>query len=147
MDFEVGRVLVPVDKSDRALDAADYAVAVAARYGADVHALYVIGERTARTLEAGAVSPEAVATESSDVLDYIRERAAEEGVETNATSASGFSTDRKSLHPGSVILDTAEAVGADFIVVPRETGAETTDVLEKAAEYVLLYASEPVLSV
>jgi hypothetical protein len=32
-------------------------------------------------------------------------------------------------------------------VVPRETGTETADVLEKAAEYVLLYASDPVLSV
>jgi len=39
-------------------------------------------------------------------------------------------------------------VDADFLVVPREPmSGDTGDVLEKAAEYVLLYASQPVLSV
>jgi hypothetical protein len=47
-----------------------------------------------------------------------------------------------------VILDCAEDLAVDFLVVPRETSAgDAADVLEKAAEYVLLYASQPVLSV
>jgi hypothetical protein len=56
--------------------------------------------------------------------------------------------DRKLTHPGSVILDAADQIGADFLVIPRESAREeSADVLEKAAEYVLLYASQPVLSV
>jgi hypothetical protein len=51
-------------------------------------------------------------------------------------------------HPGSVVLDTAEQKYADFLVVPRSEVADDPDaVLGKAAEYVLMYASQPVLSV
>jgi hypothetical protein len=54
----------------------------------------------------------------------------------------------KTRHPGSVILDTAEELDADFVVVPREpVSGDPGEVLEKAAEYVLLYASQPTLSV
>jgi hypothetical protein len=60
--------------------------------------------------------------------------------------AHGFSTTQLSRHPGSVVLDTTEELGADFVVVPREP-VSGDDVLAKTAEYVLLYASQPVLSV
>jgi nucleotide-binding universal stress UspA family protein len=91
-------------------------------------------------------------TEGYDVTDEYantaEEIAEEYGVDISTSSVSGFSTSRLSQHPGSVVLDTAEGRGADFLVVPREpqTGTRAA-ILEKTAEYVLRYASQPVLSV
>jgi len=51
-------------------------------------------------------------------------------------------------HPGSVVLDVAESLPADFVVIPRETPTGDTDeTIGKSALYVLRYASQPVLSV
>jgi len=145
---EVGRVLVPVDGSEESTTAVEYAVAVADRYGADVYAVYVVGEEVSRGIETGALDESAVAEEAKAYVEEVQAVAEAAGVELSYATAYGFSTRRKAQHPGSVVLDNAEAVDADFIVVPREplTG-EPGEVLEKAAEYVLLYASQPVLSV
>lgn len=144
----VGRVLVPVDGTDDATEAAEYAVAIADRYDADVHAVYVLGRAVARALEREAVDDEAVAEETRAYVEDLRSLASAAGVRLDATVAYGFSTTVKRHHPGSVILDTADEVDADFLVVPREPpGEDERDVLAKAAEYVLLYASQPVLSV
>jgi len=147
MEFDADRVLVPVDGSDESIEAAEYAVAIADRYGADVHALYVLSERTARSLEAGEIAPETTAEETRAALAEVRSLAVEFEIPVQVSMSAGFSTTRKLVHPGSVTLDTADAVGADFIVVPRERAGGTAEVLEKVAEYVLLYASQPVLSV
>ncbi len=147
MGFDADRVLVPVDGSDESARAAEYAVAVAERYDADVHALYVVAERTVRALDSGTLAPETTANETRAALAEVRELAVDAGVDVVVSMSAGFSTTRKLIHPGSVTLDTAEAVDADFIVVPRERAVGTAEVLEKVAEYVLLYASQPVLSV
>ncbi|MFC6786760.1 universal stress protein [Halobaculum halobium] len=148
MSLTVERVLVPVDGSDESLTAVEYAVAVAQRYDAQVHAVYVLGEEVVRAIEEDVVDQSEVAEDTEAFTDTVREIAHAEGVDVSSSIAYGFSTKRKTTHPGSVILDTAEDVDADFIVIPREplTG-EPGEVLEKAAEYVLLYASQPVLSV
>ncbi|MFC7097154.1 universal stress protein [Halobaculum marinum] len=148
MSLTVERVLVPVDGSDESLEAVEYAVAVAERYDAAVHAVYVLGEEVVRAIEEAAVDESEVAEDTEAFTDTVREIAEAEGVPVSTSIAYGFSTKRKTTHPGSVVLDTAEDVDADFIVIPREplTG-EPGEVLEKAAEYVLLYASQPVLSV
>lgn len=148
MSLTVERVLVPVDGSDESLTAVEYAVAVAKRYGAQVHAVYVLGEEVVRAIEEDIVDQSEVAEDTEAFTDTVRDLAHAEGVEVSSSIAYGFSTKRKTTHPGSVILDTAEDIDADFIVIPREplTG-EPGEVLEKAAEYVLLYASQPVLSV
>ena len=148
MSLTVERVLVPVDGSDESLTAVEYAVAVAKRYDAQVHAVYVLGEEVVRAIEEEVVDQSEVAEDTEAFTDTIRDIAHAEGVEVSSSIAYGFSTKRKTTHPGSVILDTAEDIDADFIVIPREqlTG-EPGEVLEKAAEYVLLYASQPVLSV
>lgn len=146
--LDVGTVLVPVDGTDESTTAAAYAIAVADRYDADVHVVYVLGEAVTRAIEQGVVDGDSVADETSAYLDGLRERAADADVGIRATVAYGFSQSVKRQHPGSVILDAAEEVGADFLVVPREHPHENQrDVLAKAAEYVLLYASQPVLSV
>lgn len=147
-ELEVDLVVVPIDGSEESRTAVEYAIAVADRYDAAVHALYVLGEPTVRALDNGAVAEAEIADDTEAFSDAIADLAAEAGVELATSIAAGFSTSVKTLHPGGVVLDTAEAVDADFIVVPREPAADTqSDVLETAAEYVLLYASQPVLSV
>jgi len=146
--FEVDTVLAPVDATDESWAATEYAVAVADRYGADLHVLDVLGEQVTRAIQAGDVDGDDVAADHRAFVEEVSERASESGVAATGSTAYGFSTTRKTQHPGSVILDVAEDLDVDFIVVPREPSESgTPDVLEKAAEYVLLYASQPVLSV
>lgn len=145
--LSVDTVLVPVDGSDESVTAVEYAVAVAAEYDASVHAVYVVGQEVVRAVDDGAIDADDVASESQSFIDDVAPIASESGVTLQHSTAYGFSTTRKSQHPGSVVLDTAEEVDADFLVVPREPMSEGGEVLAKAAEYVLLYASQPLLSV
>jgi len=141
-------VLVPVDGSEESLSAVEYATAVAAEYDARIHALYVVGEDMARAIDTGAVDDETLAADTEAFLETVADTVAAAGVALSTSMTHGFSTAQLSRHPGSVVLDTAEAVDADFLVVPREPiSGDTDEVLAKAAEYVLLYASQPVLSV
>jgi nucleotide-binding universal stress UspA family protein len=146
--MQVDTVLVPVDGSEAAMDAVEYAVAIAERYDAVVHSLYVLGENAATAMREGQVEAAAVAERCEQVMAGVRAAAADRGVPVDHSSAAGFSLDRLSQHPGSVILDVSEMLEADFVVVPREpvTG-DPEAVIEKAAEYVLAHASQPVLSV
>jgi nucleotide-binding universal stress UspA family protein len=147
MTLDVDTVLVPVDGTEASLRAAEYAVAVAERYDADAHALYVVGETVARGIDAGQVDEAELAEETTSFLEDVK-TLAPPAVAVDSSITYGFSTTRKLQHPGSVILDTADELDADFLTIPREgLRDETGDVLEKAAEYVLLYASQPVLSV
>lgn len=148
MTIDVDLVLVPVDGSDESSDAVEYALTIAETYGADVHAMYVLGEEVVRTIETGAIDEREVAEETEMYTEDVRRQGEVRGVNVSTSIAYGFSTRVKTRHPGSVVLDTAESIGADFIVVPREPlSGDPGEVLEKAAEYVLLYASQPVLSV
>ena len=141
-------VLVPVDGSDESVVAVEYAAAIADRYGASVHAMYVLGEEVVQGLQSGEIPSVDVCSETEAFIDTVRDIAERHDVPVTNSNAYGFSTTSKLQHPGTVVLDTAEHVDADFIVIPREplTG-EPGEILEKAAEYVLLYASQPVLSV
>lgn len=146
LDIEL--VLVPVDGSEESTTAVEYAVAIAAEYGASVHAVYVMGEDVVRAIENDVVDESEVAAEGEAFIETAADIGAERDVEITHSTAYGFSTKVKTRHPGSVVLDTADDLDADFVVVPREPiTTDTSDVLEKAAEYVLLYASQPVLSV
>ncbi|AKH96766.1 universal stress protein [Halanaeroarchaeum sulfurireducens] len=147
MTLAVDMVLVPVDGSEASADAAEYAMTIAERYDADVHVLYVVGDSVARGIEGGDLDRTDIADET---LQYVEKIAAlaDDPDRVQCSMAYGYSTVRKTHHPGSVVLDTAEDLDVDFVVIPREstTGGQG-DVLEKVAEYVLLYASQPVLSV
>jgi nucleotide-binding universal stress UspA family protein len=141
-------VLVPVDGSEESLSAVDYAAAIASEYDAAVHVLYVLNESLARAIDTGAVDDETVAVDTRRFLEAAAEIIDDAGAPLSTSVAYGFSTRSLSTHPGSVVLDTADQIDADFVVVPREPGSDGSDeVLAKAAEYVLLYASQPVLSV
>ncbi|MFW5903333.1 MAG: universal stress protein, partial [Halolamina sp.] len=144
----VDTVLVPVDGSEESVRAVEYGVAVADRYDAEVHVLYVLGEDLVRAIEEDVIDETAIADDAQAFVEDATVIGEDAGVETTSSMAYGFTTRRISQHPGSVILDTAEEVDADFLVVPREAMSdERCDVLEKAAQYVLSYASQPVLSV
>jgi nucleotide-binding universal stress UspA family protein len=144
--MEIETVLAPVDGSEVSMGAYEYAVAIAERYDSTVHTLHVFGEETTRGLDSGDLSHADVVEESERLMEAAREVAGD--VPTTHSTAYGFSQRSLLQHPGSVILDAAEDVDADFIVLPREpvTG-DPGAVIEKAAEYVLAYASQPVLSV
>ena len=144
----VETVLVPVDGSESSERAVEYAAAVADRYDAAVHAVYVLGEEMVRGIETDSIDEAEAASKAQSFISDIEDVIAEHGVPATNSTAYGFSTTSKMTHPGSVVLDTAEDVDADFIVVPREpVSGEPGEILSKAAEYVLLYASQPVLSV
>ena len=141
-------MLTPVDGSEDARRAADYAVAVANRYGADLHLLFVLDQRVAQGIQTGDVEAEAVAETHQTFLSVVQDQPESHNVEITTSSAAGFSTARLSRTPGSVVLDAAAELGADFLVVPRETPEDDVDVtIGKAALYVLQYADQPVLSV
>jgi nucleotide-binding universal stress UspA family protein len=140
-------VLTPVDGSEAARRATDYAVAVAREYGADLHLLFVLDQRVAEGLQAGDVDAEAVAVDHQEFVAGV-ETELPESVDLVTSSAAGFSTSSLSRTPGSVVLDAAEELGADFLVIPRETPEDDVDItIGKAALYVLQYADQPVLSV
>lgn len=144
--MEIDTVLAPVDGTNSAMDAVEYAAAIADRYDACVHALYLLGENAAAAIEDGTLDSAAVAERGEQVMASVRSIA--DGTPVDHSSACGFSVSRLTQHPGSVILDVAEMLEVGFIVVPREpvTG-DSEAVIEKAAEYVLAHASQPVLSV
>ena len=147
-DLDIDLVLVSVDGSEESHEAVDYAIAVAAEYDASVHALYVLDEDVVRAIDHGVVDEGDVADDTEAFTDSVARRAEAAAVAHSNSIAYGFSTEVKTVHPGSVVLDTAEELESDFIVVPREpVSGDPGEVLGKAAEYVLLYASQPVLSV
>jgi nucleotide-binding universal stress UspA family protein len=146
--LDVDLVLVPVDRSDESASAVECAAAIAAKYDATVHTVHVLGEDVVRAIETGVVDEEQVAADGEAITETARDIVDEYDVELSTSVAYGFSTKMKLRHPGSVVLDTAEELDADFVVVPREpVSGDPGEVLAKAAEYVLLYATQPVLSV
>ncbi|WP_152040809.1 universal stress protein [Salinigranum salinum] len=146
--LDVELVLVPVDGSEESALAVEYAVSIAAEYDASVHAVYLLGEEVVRAIEDGTIDEDSVAGEHEAFMDRVADYATGKGIHISHSTAFGFSTRVKTRHPGSAILDTAEELDADFLVVPRQpVSGDPGEVLEKAAEYVLLYASQPVLSV
>lgn len=146
----VGTVLVGLDGSDESFEAAQYAIAIADRYDADLVALHVIDSADYRAIESGERKPDDISADGRAMLEAVATDAAAEDVECRGATAYGFDTRRKLVHPGSVVLDTADEVDADFIVLPRESisdGPGDEGTLAKAAEYALLYATQPVFSV
>lgn len=147
--MDVDLVLAPVDASHRAERSVEYAVGIAEQYDASLHLLYVLDETLVQRIEDGSVDKDAVAEDQRTFTDSIAELFDASGDRTlDHSTAAGFSPSRLRQSPGSVILDVAEAIDADFIVVPREPGDdEPEQAIGRAALYVCQYASQPVLSV
>ncbi|WEL16835.1 MULTISPECIES: universal stress protein [unclassified Halorhabdus] len=150
MAVEIDTVLVPVDGTDRSEQAIEHALPIAARYGAELHVLHVIDEAVAAGLEHGNIEADSVANEHRAFMRAVREQVHADGhdIALSQSTAFGYSASSLRRHPVSVILDAAEDIEADFIVIPRQCAIdEPGAMLGKVAEYVLSYASQPVLSV
>ncbi|PSQ21459.1 universal stress protein UspA [Halobacteriales archaeon QS_9_67_15] len=145
MSLDIEQVLVPVDATEQAETAVRYGLGVAERYDAAVHVLHVVDEPVKRGVEAGDIDAEAVADEQMLLVDGANDIAGD--VSVSHSTVVGFSRSRLQQHPGSAILDVAEDLPADFIVVPRSRGTGPDEALGKSAQYVVEYASQPVLSV
>ncbi len=147
MALDIDLVLVAVDGSDESQEAAEAATALVDRYGADLHLLHFIDNRVMRDIQSGDLSADTVAKEQQSLTGLVREQLPGDAKFTISTAA-GFSSTKLAQTPGTVILDVAEELGTDFVVVPRETPTGDPDeVVGKAALYVIEYASQPVLSV
>jgi len=150
MAVEIDTVLVPVDGTDRSERAIAHALPIADRYGAELHVLHVIDEVVATGLEQGDIEADSVANEHRAFMGAVREQVRADGhdVSLSQSTVFGYSASSLSRHPVNVVLDAAEDIEADFIVIPRQsTMDEPGAMLGKVAEYVLSYASQPVLSV
>lgn len=148
--MDIDLVLAPVDGSTQSEQAAEYALAIADAYDADLHLLFVLDETLVRGIDAGEVDADAVADEHHDFATSVEQRLADRGHEADLhhSTAAGFSPSSLRQSPGSVILDVAEDIDADFLVVPREPASEEPEeAIGRAALYVIEYASQPVLSV
>jgi hypothetical protein len=98
-----------------------------------------------KSVEAGELNAENIADEQLSVADEVAPLVGD--VSISHSSAAGFSPSRLRQHPGSAILDVAEELPADFVVVPREADADPEQTMGRAAQCVVEYASQPVLSV
>ena len=146
MTVDIETVLVPVDGTEKSSQAVEYAVGVADRYGASVHVLYVLETNHRAQYREGEVDPVTVAERQQAFLEEATAGGSE--VPVSASVALGFSASKLTTNPVNVVLNTAETIGADFVVIPRESvHEEPTAMLSKVAQHVLSYANQPVLSV
>jgi nucleotide-binding universal stress UspA family protein len=106
------RILVPTDGSDPASAATEHALAVADRFGATVHALYVVDidgiAHEAPGLGLGALR-DALRTEGETATTAVVQRAEERGVDVTDAVVEGVAED--------AIVDYADDVGVDLIVM------------------------------
>lgn len=150
MPLEIDTVLVPVDATDRSERAVEYAVAIAERYDAALHVQHVLEENVARGLARGRVEPEAVAAQQRAFMKVVHEaiRDCAGDVPVSQSSIPGFSVAELSRNPVNAVLDGADAVDADFIVIGKgDDIGEEGGILGRVSQHLLSYASEPVLSV
>ena len=136
---EVNTVLVPVDGSDESVRAVEYGVSVAERYGADVHALYVV--------DAGEVesSPETLREEFQDALEAQGEEALESVRERTGGSVV---TAVREGDPAAEIGEYAREHDADRVATgTRGRHGETRFLIGSVAERVVRTCPTPVLTV
>jgi nucleotide-binding universal stress UspA family protein len=134
-------ILVPTDGSPATDRALEHALDLADRYDARVHALYVVDPASYSTLEAGAqIVLEALETEGRTAVDAVADRCSDAGVSAETHVRTGT--------PHRVIVDAAEDLGADLVVMATHgrRGVERY-LLGSVTERVLRTCGVPVLSV
>lgn len=118
-------ILVPVDGSDRSERAAAQAIDVAAAHDARVYALSVIDSVSA---------PEPALSSVELVTDAMEERAMADlaGVAARATAA-GVDVQTRVSHgvPHREIVEQAEDVGADLVVVGASGGSSERELVRR----------------
>ncbi|MFB6107213.1 MAG: universal stress protein [Haloplanus sp.] len=83
-------ILVPTDGSDASRAAIDHAIDIASKYGARVHALYVVDTASYSTLETGAeMVVDALREEGEEAVAEVEAAAADAGVRVRTAVVSG----------------------------------------------------------
>jgi nucleotide-binding universal stress UspA family protein len=139
------RILVPIDFSECSLHALDYALALAAEFHSQVILLHVV-EPTVYPENFAGLSPVAENTNQNLVeagrerLDQVNRRKVAGRVSTECLVRIG--------HAHSEITDTAQAMGADLIIIATHgyTGLKHV-ILGSTTEKVVRHAACPVLTV
>jgi nucleotide-binding universal stress UspA family protein len=103
-------ILVPTDGSEAAAAALNHAIDLAERYGARLHALYVVDARAYATLDAGAnLVIDSLEGEGDEAVRAIEERAEGAGLDVITEVATGT--------PHEAILEYADERDIDLIVM------------------------------
>lgn len=144
------RILLPTDGSDTAMTAVEHALELADRYGADLHALYVVDvnalnvalstEQVGRIEGGDFEDVPAAEKRAREILDTVGERALERGVD--------WSEEIRVGPPHVEIVDCAEEWGADLIVMGSHgRGGVRRYVMGSVTERVVRSTTLPVLVV
>lgn len=133
-------ILVATDGSERARRAAEYAVDLAARYDAAVHAVFVVDTHLLDepALSTAELSTDAIEDAGHGFLVEIQELADERAVDFERRSVHGV--------PKYEILDYADEIGADVIVM-GSVGHTPGHRVGSTADHVFEHADQPVLTV
>jgi nucleotide-binding universal stress UspA family protein len=134
-------ILVPTDGSRAAEQAIEHAVDIAKRYGARIHALYVVDASAYSSLEAGSeVVMDALEEEGEEAVKQVSEVAGEAGVDVDTTVIAGAAY--------RSILDYAGEHDVDLIVMGTH-GRQGLDryLLGSVTERIVRTADVPVLTV
>ncbi len=136
----VKNILIPVDGSDGSDRAITYAITLAEACGAKMNFLYVAN---INQLAINACLSDAILEAVTKAGNVILERAVQmvpSGIETNAIAETGS--------PAVVILDTAEELHADMIVMgSRGLGVVKGVLLGSVSQYIVEQSACPVLVV
>ncbi|WP_435334518.1 universal stress protein [Haloarchaeobius sp. TZWWS8] len=134
------RILVPTDGSECAERATDYAIDLARRYDADVHALFVVD--TSIYDEPALSSAELVIDDLEDwgagLMEDMSARADEHGIDFECKLCHGL--------PHEEIAKYADAVEADLIVMGYQ-GQTHRKHIGSVADRVVRFGDRPVLTV
>ncbi len=132
-------VLVPTDGSDGAERAADSAIAVAERYDATVHAVYVVDEAPMRYEDAPRSLLGPLEAAGRRAVDEVASLAEEAGL--------GYTTSVRRGVPFREILDRGERIDADLVAMgTRGRTGRPAVLLGSTTARVLRHSSIPVLA-
>ncbi|MES3517017.1 MAG: universal stress protein [Natronomonas sp.] len=134
------RILLPTDGSEAGNKAVSEAIELATAHGATIHALFVVNESPYAPELIDADVGSRLRTVGEEVLGEIRDRAAEAEIEIETEIREGT--------PAREIIDCAEDIGADVIVMGTH-GRSGLDryILGSVTERVVRGSSVPVLTV
>lgn len=131
-------VVVAVDGSDEARNAARHGVGLARRFDATVHAVHVLDRRTLRVGTGGA--DDRLRRRAETVLSDATALASDHGVAVESVLEEGV--------PARAVVDVADEVGADLIVAGQRGSRGVADrLLGSVTEGVLAGSDVPVLVV
>ena len=136
------RILVAVDDSPAALDAARAAIDLAADHGAAVRAISVLRDHTVELAIGGETSntQRRLTASAQSVLAWVAELAAARDVECDTVERDG--------EPFRQILDEADAWAAELIVIGRsDRRGPSSPYLGSETAHVLEFSDRPVLVV